>query len=296
MADIYTPTAVANEALDAAALDFTLGDIADGTRPAQVCLRAYTRCFKQLIRAAHWSFARKEAPLQLVADASGLTAGVGTLVPAGFIYAYNYPSDCALVRYIPAANWNVNPPVPAGNITPSDPTAPLTTGQSAAPSPGWRPRPTRFLVTNDPNYVPDGASNDIPGVSPIGQTLILSNVQNARCVYTFEATWVNLWDEMFRSAMVAFMASQIVLPLARDKKFGAEMRNQNIAIAKDKIRDARAMSSNEGWSSSDIGVDWMRIRMGGGPIGYWGNNWGAGAGYLVGGFGGLYFGDNASAY
>ena len=298
MSDFYTVESIVNQAMDAAALDFTIGSITEGTRPAQVALRSYTTCMRQLLRSAHWTFARKEGPLQLVADASGQTSGVGTLVPGGFVYSYSMPADCMKVRFIPASYFNVNPPVPSDNIVPDDSDAPLMTGLGSPPYGQSRMIPSRFLIANDPNYVPDGASNNLPGVAPIGQTVICSNVQNAKCVYTTEASWPNLWDELFRGAMVAFLASEIVLSLAKDKKFGLVMRDRNIAIAKDKIREARATSGNETWTSSDLSVDWMRVRMSGGfGRGYgWGGAWGPGGGYLFGGYDGIFFSDNSSAY
>ena len=89
-----SPTAIANQSLDAAGITFTLGDIEEGTRSAQVCLRAYRHCLQQLLRAAHWNFARKQAQMELLADASGQTPNVGTIVPAPWTYEYAYPPDC----------------------------------------------------------------------------------------------------------------------------------------------------------------------------------------------------------
>ncbi len=296
MSDFYTPESVVNEALDAAALDLVVGNLNEGSRQAQVALRKYSTCMHQLLRSAHWGFARKQAPLQLVADASGQTANVGSLVPGPFQYSYNMPTDSLKVRYIPLNYQNQSPPIPPANIVPADSDAPIST----ASGPPWNVQrivPTRFLVTNDVNYIPEGASNNIPGASPIGQTVILSNQQNAMCVYTFNASYPNLWDDLFRGAMVAFLASEIVLPLAKDKKFGMTMRDSNIAIAKMKVTEARATSANEaGTSSSDLQVDWMRVRMVGGFNSAYGWGGGQGAGYLFGGFDGVWFGDNASAY
>jgi len=298
MSDYYTPEAVANEALEAAGIDFVIGQLTEGTTTAQKVLRKYRPCLSSMLRGAHWTFCRKESPLQLIADASGQTPNVGTIVPSNFLYSYALPADCAKVRYIPANLAGINPPIPTDNIVPPDDTAPLTTGN---PQPGWvgqRIVPTRFLVTNDTNYIPEGASNNIQGVSPIGQTVICSNQQFARCVYTFYATYPNLWDELFRSAMVAFLASEIALTLAADKKFGVAMRDHNIAIAKDKIREARATNANEMWTSSDLQVDWVRARISGGYTagGYgFGGNFGPGGGYLLGGFDSIYF-ENSSAY
>lgn len=298
MSDYYTPEAIGNEALADAGVNFVIGQMTEGTIPAQAVLRKYATCLRGLLRAAHWTFARKEGALQLIADASGQTPNVGTIVPSNFLYSYSVPTDCAKVRYIPANLAGINPPIPQANIVPPDNTAPLTTGNPQPGGAGQRIVPTRFLITNDVNYIPEGAANNIQGISPIGQTVICSNQQYARGVYTFYASYPNLWDELFRSAMVAYLASEIAVALATDKKFGVAMRDHNIAIAKDKIREARAISGNETWASSDLAVDWMRVRQSGGySNGYgWGGAFGPGGGYLCGGYDGLYFGDNSSAY
>ena len=296
--DYYSPTAVCNEALDSAALDFFLGDIQEGTRPAQICLRHYSTCRQQLLRGAHWDFARKQAPLQLLADSSGQTEYVGTVVPGTqFMYEYGYPQDCQLLRWIP---WHPlqQVGVPTGNITPPDASAPLTTG-GQAPYAGHRPRPSRFLVTSDQNYIPPGTTNDLRGVSPVGRTVILSNVQCAQAVYTFDAVYPNLWDSKFRGAMVAYLAAHIALPLAKNKEFGMRMQAQNIGIAQEKIRAARISDGNEGWSSSDIAVDWMRFRAvggarGAGGYGFGAASWGDGAGMFWGGWDSVGFGNGSS--
>ncbi len=75
MAD--TPTTIAQQALDAIGLDFTIQDIEDGTRESRIMLRAYSQCVQQLSRAAHWQFARKSEPLLLLADRTGQSPGVG---------------------------------------------------------------------------------------------------------------------------------------------------------------------------------------------------------------------------
>ena len=280
------PTDVANQALDAAAIDFTLGDIEEGTRPAQVCLRAYWTCLRQLLRGCPWDFARREAPLVLLGDATGVTPNVGTMVPSGFIYAYAYPGDCARVRYIP---WNpfLNPGAPANNIQPANPNSPQMTNLGQPPFVGRRIVPSRFLITNDPNYPPQpGQINwEVQGVSPQGRLVICSNVQNAVCVYTTTVLYPSVWDHLFRGAMVAYLASEIALPLAKDKKFGREMRDDNINIAKQKILEARVVDGNEMWANSDLPVDWMAARnTGGGGFFSWGPN---GLGFGDGGPGGF---------
>ena len=174
------------------------------------------------------------------------------------------------------------------------------TGLGATPCVGQRIRPSRFLITNDPNYsAPQGSTAAfVQGQSPIGNTVILSNVPKASCVYTFDALYPSLWDHMFRAAMVAYLASEIALALwaEKDRKFGLEIRTQQIQIAKQKIMEARAKDGQEGWHSSDIPVDWIGARNTGGSgafswglgsiagggeggLGCWGNGWNGSIGF-----------------
>lgn len=282
-----TPTDIANQALDAIAINVELGDIEQGGRVANVALRAYGQCRAQLLRAAPWAFARKQEPLVLLADATGQTPNVGTKVPGtNFTYEYAYPTDTARIRYIP---WNpfFNPGAPTGNIVPADPTAPIMTGLNANPGLGAPIRPSRFLVTNDPNYSAPQGSNAgaVQGQSPQGNTVILSNVPQASCVYTFDALYPSLWDHLFRSAMVAYYGSEIALPLwvEKDKRFGLEIRSQQIAIAKEKLMQARIADGNEMTVSSDIPVDWIGARNTGGSGAF---SWGLGN--IYGGGDGIY--------
>lgn len=282
--DYFSPTMICNQALARIGLHrLMLGDIEEGTEAAQVCLMAFGNCRDQLLRAAHWDWARREVPLQLVADASGQTANVGNLVPGGFLYSYNYPTDCLKVRFIPANYWSATPPVPSQNITPFDSSAPVMQGLGQPPYVGQRLVPSRFLIASDSNFIPEGASNNLPGISPIGQTVICSNVQNARGVYTFNATYPNLWDAQFREALIAYIASEICLPLHKDKKLGETLQRQRITEATAKIQNARVTNGNESWSSSDIAVDWMQARISGGYYGYGGRyGYDQGPGYWFG--------------
>lgn len=277
------PQDVANQALDAAAVEHTLGDLQEGTKTAQVTLRAYGQCLRQLLRAANWDFARKTAPLVLLGDATGQTPNVGTMVPTPWIYCYAYPTDCMKVRLVP---WNYGqfPSVPTGNIS-IPTTIPLTTGQGVPQSTGQRLRPSRFVVATDVNYPPEPGQVfwEVQGVSPQGRTVILSNVKEAKVIYTALMIYPSVWDSLFREAMVAYLASQIALPLAKDKKLGMQLRKENIELAKMKIKEARVVDGNEGFYSSDIRVDWMQMRRTGG----WGSrNGGFGDGGGEGGFGG----------
>lgn len=264
------PADVANQALDAAGVEHTLGDLQEGTRVAQVTLRAYGQCLRQLLRAANWDFARKTSDMVLLADATGQTANVGSMVPTPWIYEYAYPIDCMKVRLIPY-NYGQDPGIPADNIQ-IPATIPLTTATGQPAVAGQRLIPARFVIATDPNYPPDPQQISwvVQGESPAGRTVILTNVKNAKVIYTALMLYPSVWDPLFREAMVAYLASQIALPLAKDKRFGMQLRKDNIELAKMKIKEARAVDGNEGFYSSDLSVDWMRTRNVGGRDGRYG--------------------------
>lgn len=287
-----TPTDIANRALDAAGIPFQLGDLAQGGREAEVCLRQYGESVRQLLRAAPWGFGRKQVPLVLLADASGSTAGVSSSVPGGsasrFCYVYAYPIDCARIRYVPA-NQPSLPGTPAGNIVPANSSLPLLPSTNQNYQYGQRIVPTPFVVTNDPDFsaAPGSNSQFLQGQSPIGNTVILSNVQNATIVYTFNALYPSLWDALFRQAMVSYLAQSIAFPLwsSRNKPdMGLKARTAQIALTKLAISEARVADGNEMTGQSDLQVDWIRFRRtGGGTAGYgsglggdygcWGGGW-----------------------
>jgi hypothetical protein len=291
----YTPTDVANESLDAIGSEVTIGDIEEGSREAKVLIRHYWTCLRQLLRGAHWDYARKTAPLTLLADATGQTPGVGTIVPIPYKYEYAYPTDCAKARFIPWVPQGITSP--AGNI--SLPSQPIMTGVTVSSNQLFLNQglqPAKFILAADYNYPPQPGSElwAIPGVGNSGRTVVLTNVQNAQMIYTEIVLEPQRWDDLFRSAMVSYLASEVALAIHKDKKLGIELRNQQIAITKSKLDMARVANGNEGWAQADIKVDWMRERRTFGSG--WGNNnwagpWGADGYYgwdMVG------FGDGSS--
>lgn len=286
-----TPTDIAQQAIDASGGDTVIGDIEEGTREAQVCLRQYRQCLMQLFRGAHWDFARGQIPMQLLADAT--RAFPPNIVPTPWLYEYAYPIDCMKARFVP---WNppTNLPIPSGNIVPPNNNVPLTSVPLTIP-PGGKLRPARFLLANDANYPPPTGTVtwETQGISPVGRTVILTNVRNATLVYTQLILYPSQWDSLFRAAMVAFLAAEIALPLNKDKKFGMQMRRENFGILKQKLELARVANGNEAWSSSDFATDWIQFRRTGGGYGTWGHESGPG----VLGFGWEdCFGGNDSAY
>ncbi len=290
------PADCANRALDSAGIDFTIGDLEEGTKPAQVCLRAYGNCLRQLLRAAHWQFARVQLPLVLLADATGQTKNVGQIVPIPWQYEYAYPADCMKVRFIPW-NYGQNVVVPANNI--QIPNVPLT-GVPTAANIHQRIRPARFLVGTDPNFpaMPGSAFWEVQGSTPAGSTVIMTNVPQAICVYTAFMPYPSAWDPLFWEAMVAYLSSEIALPLAKMSVVGPkqalQLRKENIEIAKAKIQAARVTDGNEMFASSDIKVDWMNTRRSGGWRGHGFGGWDDGPGDCYGGWDSIGFCDGSS--
>ena len=277
----FTPTDIAVEALDAIGSETTIADIEEGSREARVLVRKYWTCLQQLLRGAHWDFARKLVPLTMLADATGNTPNVGTKVVQPWLYEYAYPTDCAKARFVPHSG--VNPNVIAGNwaapsiwgdglvVNPPVVIPPGAFGAAGAPNPivagppsGRHLRPAKFILSADTNYPPLPGQElwAIPGVGNMGRTVVLTNVYQAQLCYTDIVLEPQRWDPLFRAAMVAFLASEVALPLTKDKKLGLTIRDQQIKIAKMKLDVARVANGNEGWQNNDINVDWMAVRRG----------------------------------
>ena len=277
----FTPTDLAVQALDAIGSETTIADIEEGSREARVLLRAYWTCLRQLLSGAHWTFARKMAPLTMLADATGNTPNVGTHVIIPWLYEYSYPIDCVKPRFVP--HNGVNPNVIAGNyaapsiwgdglvVNPPVEIPPGAFGAAGAPNPiiSGLPshrhlRPAKFILSADPNYPPLPGQElwAIPGVGNMGRTVILTNVYQAQLVYTEAVLEPQRWTDLFRAALVAYLASEVALPLSKDKKFGLAVRKEQIAIVKEKLDIARATDGNSQTEINDINVDWMDVRAG----------------------------------
>lgn len=299
------PADIANQALDAAGLNSTIGDLQEGSDSAQVLLRAYSQCLRQLLRAVHWNFARQQSPLLLLADATGQTPNVGTNVIAPWVYEYAYPINCVKARFVPWSPAGLTPPIPAGNIVPSNGGSPLF-GGIGVPVAGAALRPARWLEAFDPNFPAAAGSMfwEVQGSSPVGSAVILTNVQNANLVYTALMSYPSVWDSQFRAAMVAFLASEVAFPLWSRKgqaKLGMAVRNDQMKIAASKIMAARLTDGNEGWHSSEFTPDWMRYRntgsgYGGGYSQSFGSLGGDGLGIYYGGCDGCCGVSNMGAY
>ena len=297
------PQDVANEALIATGVDFVIGDLQEGTRPAQILLQKYSQCLRQLLRAAHWNFSRKTAPLLLLADATGQTPNTPTNVIAPWTYSYALPIDCMKARWVPDGPYGSASSLPNGNIAPQNYASPIV-ANLANPGFGVALRPTRFLEAVDPNITPPEGSLfwETQGQSPQGNAVILSNVKGAYLVYTGLMSYPSLWDSQFRAAFVAFLASEVAFALwsARGQPaFGLKVRDEQVRMAAMKIKEARTTDGNEGWHNSDFETDWMKFRRTGGGAwdnGGFGGGGAGGPGYFFAGCDGCCGVGNTSAY
>lgn len=301
------PASVVNRALDEIGRsDLTIGELEEGTEAAKPALRAYGPTLRQLLRASHWDFARKQTPLVLLADATGQMPNVGTIVQAPWSFCYELPIDCMKVRFLP---WNSNPV----GVNP-----PLMTGLAQPALNSIRLQPAPFLVALDSNYpVVTGAPkswDQVPewwtsaGTGPTQRTVINTNVppqpqgsSAAVCpslVYTSLVVYPSQWDSLFEEAMVQVLAQRLAMPLNTDKKLGMAIRNQCIATAKEMITQARAVNANESGAPQSVDhlPDFIRVRSGGSSWGASGlgcDSYGSGFGIGFGRWDGFSFSDGS---
>ena len=276
---LQVPATITNQALDVLGESGQiLGSLTDGTNVAETARRNYGQALRQLLRTAHWAWARKREKLTLLGDATGQSAApVIQTVECPWTYAYAWPTDAVQGRWMP---WNPT------NAQPTSSTGvPLTTGVSiGVPYPMV---PGRFLVTSSSDYpieVGNQPWNQMPdlqrteGLGPAYRKIILTDCACAEFVYTRLGTVIEEWDDLFRQAMVMMMA-MVIAPVAitNEKLRFAAMDRLRPAL-KTAIDDARLASGNE--AGFPQGVDhlpnWITARGGGA--------WGAAGGGL--GFGG----------
>lgn len=279
-----SPADIVNQALDLLGADGTVGDLQEGTPLAAIALRHYGPTLRQVLRAARWNFARKQALLLLLQDATGqttaqqiaaggpVTVGTGTVGMRPWVFEYQYPIDCVQARFVPAT-WFQNAGTAGGNITLPSQTGLLTT-QSALPY--VRQVPTRFVITTDNNPTLVGAITDwsqlpdyasLAGQGPQGGTVVLTNQPNATLVYTALITGCDEWDWQFRQAFIAVLATFLAMPCLKDKKLARIVRDEQVRLAKSSLDEARRTDGDEAFTDVDNIPDWIRTRNAGGAYG-----------------------------
>lgn len=243
-----TPVDMANEALTAAMArpGDTIFAFTDKSVSAQYVRLYYQDTLDQMLRAAHWNFARKMAPMSLLLAAPGTpeNTGVGTQTwqpgvqpQPPWLYEYAYPPDCVLLRYISP---QLNSSGLVGGL-------PIFSVPSYIPQPTVTLQPQRFLVSLD-DALAAGA-----------QRVALCNVEFALGVYTARVNNPDIWDPSFKAGFVAALAKRLVIPLSGNLK-AINGFNQEAAQA---ILSARISDGNEGLTfaaDTTRPPDWIRVR------------------------------------
>ena len=239
MADI---TSICNQALGAVGTRSSIASINEASNEARACLLQYDTTRKQLLRAAHWGFARSYKDLAVFKARYGTPENPGPVLqpepPQAWHYAYFYPADCLAVRYLQsfADSGVISPPI---------------------------------FSTTVMSYPADYASPTIKFeiASVDGQTVILANYGKATACYTRDITDPSRFDESFTRALVQGLAANISTSITGDLKlFDALLKTANSLILEARVRNA-----NESINVMDVMPDWLRVR-GAGPSvgsGYW---------------------------
>lgn len=281
---LQAPSVLINQSLDALGTPKKIiGDISDGSEVAEAARRNYGQALRNLLRTAHWDFARRRVALTLLGDATGSPPiGVSPQVECPWAYAYAWPIDGVMGRWLP---W-----MPTGGQPVSSTGVPLTTGNSANVQYGFQPG--RFLVSSSDLYpieignVPWTQQPDLQrtfGVGPVNRKVILTDCCQAEFVYTRFVPVIEEWDSLFRQALVMMMAL-ILAPVAiDDPKLRMAEVARLVPMLKNAVDDARVANGNEAGmpASVDFEASFIRAR----SQGYWGNGWGGplgggGAGYF----------------
>lgn len=259
-----TRTDIINRALAAISAQADIVNSAENSKEAVAARLLYDPTRQQLLRAAHWNFARKTAALTLLKAAPGTPenpavapdpsgdGGWSPELPAPpWLYAYLVPSDCLQLRYLLP-----RPALPAAG-------AGAIAGAVAAASGGGvgggfgGGLPQRFVLASDVN----GQGQAV--------NVVLTNQARALGVYTMDVTNESLWDAAFQEAMVFGLASRFAMTIAGDKSL-ARLVSQQAMLA---VGAARASDGNEGLTVDEHLPDWLRVR---GAGGLWGGDGSAG--------------------
>lgn len=275
------PESICNQALVSIGHPRRIGSLREGSDEAEVMLEVYAPSLEEISRGAHWNFSRKQQKLTLLQDAtlsSQPPVGTGTPGMGLWLYEYAWPIDCLKARYVPLSGV-INPPIPPGNIVPPDNRAPATTLPQPFPYAQTIPAPFQVSLDEVPNLT--GAItnwNQLPdldnaqGQAFNRQVVILTNQIAASLVYTSRVESPNIWDPLFRQAMVGMLAAKVVLFLIKDPKLAQARQQQAIKSAKSALEMARVSDGNEGPSNTDHIPDWIQARRSGGFSGNAGNN------------------------
>lgn len=239
--------ALVNESLLSIGTRATISSMTENSNEARVASQFYNTTLEQLLRAAHWSFAKKTDLLTLSKAAPGTpenqTTGSTTWNPTEYppppwLYSYIYPIDCLAIRAVltqPMGNTAMSVPI----FSAQGLYYPLADASAA-----------KFQVQTDVN----ASGNRIK--------VVCTNVTQALATYTFNATDIALWDAIFENAFTTALAGVMAIPLTGS----VQLAQAKLREANDTILQARAADGNEDLQVYDTTPDWLAARNLGGPV------------------------------
>lgn len=219
-------------------------DPSDGSTEADFFALFYEQYVKLIARSAPWNCLRKQASLSVLQAAAGTSENPdGETIdtpPRPWTYAYAYPSDCVLARFI-------LPYLPS-----TDSQTPVLAGTYATAYAPAYIGSVKFLVAN---------SADDEG-NP--QRVILTNMQSAELVYTAFIEDPDMWDVHYQQTVVTALCALAVDGLARNNSLATKKSKD----AKEMIIQARLSDGNEGETVVDYTPDWIAARHGATDLNY----------------------------
>jgi len=240
---------VANRALSDVGTRSQIASLDEDSNEARQCKLLLHAQRDQLLRMAPWNCAMNFQNLSLICSAPGTpenpSGGLSTWskgIPAPpWSYEYAYPSDCLRPIY-------VVPQFTTGFTS----GVPITTAVTGGAPAFWNGPPVRFKVAVDQIDLNTGK----PSTEGVDQRVILTNQEQAILAYVKRVTDPDVWDDLFRNALVSSLAARLVIALTGDKGL-AQLK---ITEANQHIMQARQMDGNEGLTVNDVTPDWIRAR------------------------------------
>lgn len=96
------------------------------------------------------------------------------------------------------------------------------------------------------------------------QRVILTNQELALLAYCKQVIDPNVFDPLFQTAYVHYLASKLIMALTKDKN----LANMMLSITNNAVTEARKADANEGLTVNDVTPDWIRVRGIAYPNGY----------------------------
>lgn len=199
---------ICNMALNRIGATDTIAEFNERSKAAKLCRTFYAQSRDAVLRDFPWPFATRYEGLAIVPGTP----------PDGWLFQYRYPSDCLMaqkltttqgeVQWLSAARFNLR-------------FYGLQWGLEGGGY--WPPRIPYSIAADDE-----------------GQ-LILTNLQDARLIYTAQITDVSRYDPLFKSALAWYLAVELVMPMTADPK-RVQLAEQKYQL---ELSKAEAASFNE---------------------------------------------------